>query len=281
MTRQRKYPQWPGSEKKEVPYDTEHFKMWCVDEENMSEQSARIYVSRIRSAFEIVFKGDYSIFELLAQAFRGYSTHPEICLKNLEMVSGYLGKLIELMSLLPADEFFESRGLKYTSKTISEWASAFSTYHRYYEWRIDKLRLKLGLPPESCDSRRDRMIPLKKEYCAYLKNECRYAPASVWSHVTYLTKLKYFFLDYLFEDDVFDILLADNDDMNSALPIFVDLIGLVDLEIEMAEKDIADRKSITLSVSDLKRGKKALCKYHDFIRDRIKASQDSAQHINV
>lgn len=148
MARQKKYPEVPNSEAKEVPYDTEHFIMWCVDEEGMSEQSAYVYVSRIRTAFEIVFNGDYSIFELLAQAFRGYLRQPEICLKNLEMVSAHLKHLIELMSQLPPTEFFENKGLSYTSKNLSEWVSAFFAYHRYYEWRIDKLRVELGHPTE-------------------------------------------------------------------------------------------------------------------------------------
>lgn len=81
MSRPRKYPLWPGPGEKEVPYDTAHFIMWCVDDEGMTEESAQIYVSQIRTAFEVVFKGEHEIFDLLARAFRGYLTHPKTCLK--------------------------------------------------------------------------------------------------------------------------------------------------------------------------------------------------------
>lgn len=60
MARKNKYPRWPGPGEKELPYDTAHFMMWCVDEECMSSGSADVYVSHIRVAFENVFNGNYS-----------------------------------------------------------------------------------------------------------------------------------------------------------------------------------------------------------------------------
>lgn len=273
MAKQKKYPQWTGSEEKEVPYDRDHFIMWCVDEEGMSEESASVYVSRIRTAFEIVFNGAYSIFDLLAQAFRGYLRHPEICLKNLEMASGYLRNLIGLMSQLPPSEFFESKGLNYSSKTLSEWVSAFSTYHRYYEWRIDKLRVKLGHPTEIVATRKDLMLPLKKEFSEYLRKECHYAPTTVWSHVTYLTKLKNLFFCFLLDEldeDVFDVIAEDSEDWDSTSSILTDMIEFVDIEIEMIEEDLPDKKSVALSVADLKRAQQALRKYYDFLKYRFK-----------
>lgn len=270
MARPKKYPDFPGPREKEIPYDTVHFKMWCVDEEGMPEQSAIVYVSRIRAAFEHVFNSEYSIFELLAQAFRGYLRQPEICLKNLETVSNYLKDLIDLMAQLPAEEFFEDKKLNYKPKTIKEWVSAFYTYHRYYEYRIDKLRVELGIPVKSPDSRKDRMIPLKKEFSSYLKHECRYTPRSIWSDISYLTKLKYFMLDFIVDDDIFDVVSEEDSDWESIKPIFQYSIRLVELEIKMIDKKLPDHFSVNLSVKDLKRGKKALEKYRDFIKYRIK-----------
>lgn len=273
MARHRKYPEFPESGEKEVPYDTAHFMMWCVDEENMSKQTADVYVSRIRTAFEIVFNGDYSIFELLAQAFRGYLRQPEICLKNLEVASGYLKHLIELMNMLPSTEFFESKGLNYSAKTLSEWVSAFSAYHRYYEWRIDKLRVELGHPTEIAASQKDLMLPLKKEFSEYLRKECHYAATSVWSHVTFLTKLKNLFFCFVFDEldrDVFDLLTDEDTDRESASSLLEDMEDLIGLEIEMVEEDLPDKKSVALSVDDLKRGQDALRKYNDFLKYRFK-----------
>ena len=270
MARQKKYPQFPGPGEKEVPYDTEHFKMWCVDEEGMTERSADVYVSRIRKAFEVVFNGEYQVFEILSQAFQGYIRHPEICLKNLEMASRYLKELIDLMARLPEQEYFEFNKVDYKPKTLKEWVSAFNTYHRYYEYRIDKLRVKLGLPPNSPDSRKNRAIPLKKEFSIYLKQECRYDPKSVWSHISYLTKLKYFMLDFIVDDDLFEVVSDEDTDWDSIKSIFQDSLRLVELEIKMIDKNLPDHFSVNLSVNDLKRGKNALEKYRDFIKYRIK-----------
>lgn len=281
MSRPRKYPQWPGPGEKEVPYDTEHFKMWCVDDEGMTEESAQIYVSQIRTAFEVVFKGEHEIFDLLAQAFRGYFTHPKTCLKNLEMVSDWFKRLIDSMAQLPAKEYFEFKKLDYKPKTLKDWVSAFYAYHRYYEYRIDKLRVELGIPSKSTDSRKDREIPLKEDFSTYLREECRYSSASVWSHVTYLNKLKYFFFDFALEEDVFAVIVEDDGDWESSLSIFKELEDLIDVEIKMIEKDIHDRNSIGLTVSDLKRGKNALCKYRDFIKYRIKNNSKGPTQIQA
>lgn len=242
--------------------------MWCVDEECMSPNTADVYVSRIRAAFENVFNGDYSLFELLAQAFRGYLRQPEICLKNLETASGHLEELIILMSMLPPTEFFESKGMSCPAKTLSEWVSAFSAYHRYYEWRIDKLRVELGIIPRLPDNRKERMIPLKKEFSDYLRAQCHYAPASVWRNVGCLSKLKYFFLDFL-ADDILEIVSEENEDWASIKEIFASVFQLIDLEIEMIEQNLPERFSVVLSVDEIKRGKDTLRKYRDFIKFRI------------
>lgn len=270
MARQTKYSQWPRLGEREVPYDTEHFKMWCVDEEGMSEQSAYVYVSCIRKAFEVVFNGEYRIFEILSQAFQGYLRHPEICLKNVELASAYLKDLIDLMAQLPAQEYFKFKKLDYKPKTLKEWVSAFYTYHRYYEYRIDKLRVNLGIPTKSPDSRKDRKIPLKNEFSTYLKQECRYNPASVWSDISYLTKLKYFMLDFIVDEDIFEVVSEEDTDWESIKSIFQDSIRLVELEIKMIDKNLPNHFSVNLSVKDLKRGKNALEKYSDFIKYRIK-----------
>lgn len=279
MARQKKYPEFPASGEKEVPYDTAHFKMWCVDEECMTPKTADVYVSRIRTAFEIVFNGDYSIFELLAQAFRGYLRQPEICLENLEIVSCHLKHLIDLMGMLPPTEFFESKELNYPAKTLADWVSAFSAYHRYYEWRIDKLRVELGRPTEIAESPKDLILPLKKEFSDYLRKECHYSPASAWSHVLYLTKIKNLFINFLIVDmdelnelnkDIFNVVAEEDEDWESISSTLKDLIETVDIEIEMVEADLPDKKSVALSLDDLKRGKQALGKYYDFLKFRFK-----------
>lgn len=273
MARPKKYPDFPGPGEKEVPYDTVHFKMWCVDEEGMPEQTSTVYVSRIRAAFEHVFNSEYSIFEILAQAFRGYLRQPEISLRNLGIASGYLKNLIKLMAQFPAEEFFESKGLNYSSKTLSEWVSAFSAYHRYYEWRIDKLRLELGSPSQIAASPKDMMLPLKKEFSEYLRKECLYAPASVWSHVTFLTKLKNLFFYFIFDEldrDIFDLLADEDNEWESISTLLKEMDELIDMEIENVENGIPNQMTVALSIEELKRGKKSLGKYKDFLKYRFK-----------
>ena len=270
MSRPRKYPQWPGPGEKEVPYDTAHFIMWCVDDEGMTQKSAEMYVHRIRKAFEVICNEDYRIFEILAQAFKRYGPYQKPCLERLEVASGLLDDIIEIMSQLDPDEFFKINGLDYQPKTLREWISAFSAYHRYYEYRIDKVRVELGIPPKSLDSRKDRKIPLKNEFATYLREECRYNPKSVWAHVLYLTKLKYLMLDFIVDDDIFEVVSEEDTDWESIKSIFQYSLRFVELEIEMIDKNIPDHLSVNLSINDLKRGKTALEKYRDFIIYRIK-----------
>lgn len=284
MSRQKKYPLWPGPGEKEVPYDTAHFIMWCVDEEGMTQGSAEMYVHRIQKAFETVFNCEHIIFDVLSQAFRGYHRYPEVCLKNLEMVSEWLGELIDLMSQLPAEEFFESKGLKCKPKTLSEWVSAFSAYHRYYEYRIDKLRAKLGILPKSPWSRKELRLPLSKEFSDYLLSECKYSQDTVWSYVSVLTYVYHLCINKVDEDDDDEDLLQTvaglNDDWDEIKEDFEEVFAacydLLESEIKIAKTkiDIAKLEGepvvLLRSPAELSRGLNVLRKYHDFIRDRIK-----------
>lgn len=281
MSRPKKYPLWPSPGEKEVPYDTAHFIMWCVDDEGMNQKSAEMYVHHIRKAFEIICNEDYRIFEVLAQAFKRYGPYQKPCLERLEVASGLLDDIIEIMSQLDPNEFFKISGLGYQPKTLREWISAFSAYHRYYEYRIDKVRVELGLPSKSPDSRKVRKIPLKNEFATYLREECRYNPKSVWAHVSYLTKLKYLMLDFIVDDDIFEVVSEEDTDWESIKSIFQYSLRLVELEIKMIDKNFPDHFSVNLSVKDLKRGKTALEKYRDFIIYRIKNNSKGLTQIQA
>lgn len=284
MARTRKYPLWPEPGEKEIPYDTAHFIMWCVDEEGMTQGSAEMYVHRIRKAFETVFNGKYIIFDLLSQAFRGYHRYPEICLKNLGMVSEWLGELIDLMSQLPAEEFFERKDLKCKPKTLSEWLSAFSAYHRYYEYRIDKLRAELGILPKSPCSRKEMRLPLSKEFSDYLLSECKYSQDTVWSYVSVLTAVYHICIcgrtDDGNDDDILQIVAGYNDDWDEIKDdfeeVFATYYDLLESEIKIAKLKVdivklgGDPYDLLLSPAELSRGLNVLRKYHDFIRNRIK-----------
>lgn len=281
MSRQKKYPLWPGPGEKEVPYDTAHFIMWCVNEEGMTQGSAEKYVYYIQKAFETVFNSEYIIFNVLSQAFRGYLRYPEVCLKNLEMVSEWLGELIDLMAQLPAEEFFESKGMKCKPKTLFEWVRAFSAYHRYYEYRIDKLRAELGILPKSPYSRKEMRLPLSKEFSDYLLSECKYPQDTVWSYVSALTYVYHLCINKVDDDeDLLQIVVGLDDDWDEIKKDFEDVFAacydLLESEIKIAKTkiDIAklEREPAKLlrTPAELSRGLNVLRKYHDFLRDRIK-----------
>lgn len=286
MARPRKYPLWPGPGEKEVPYDTAHFIMWCVDEEGMTQGSAEKYVYYIRKAFETVFNSEYIIFNVLSQAFRGYIRYPEVCLKNLEMASEYLGELIDLMSQLPAEEFFESKGMKCKPNTLSDWVRAFSAYHRYYEYRIDKLRAELGILPKSPCSRKELRLPLSKEFSDYLLSECKYPQYTLWSYVSALTAVYHICVcgrtDDEDDEDLLQIVARYDDDWDEIKADFEEVFAacydLLKSEIKIAKTkiNIAELKGepddLILSPAELSRGLNVLRKYHDFIRDRIKSN---------
>ena len=69
---------------------------------------------------------------------------------------------------------------------------------------------------------------------------------------------------------MFDIIAEDDEDWESTSAMLTDMIELVDIEIAMVEGDHHDKRSIALSVADLKRGQQALCKYYDFLKYRFK-----------
>lgn len=74
----------------------------------------------------------------------------------------------------------------------------------------------------------------------------------------------------MFDEDVFDVIAEDNDDWESTSSMLRDMIELVDIEIELVENDLPDKRAVALSVADLKRGQQALCKYYDFLKYRVK-----------
>ena len=62
MARQRKYPQAPGPQNYEFPYDYWAFKEWCVNTQSLSESSADVYISNIRTAFTAVYDEEDPLF---------------------------------------------------------------------------------------------------------------------------------------------------------------------------------------------------------------------------
>ena len=55
MPAHRKYDSWPGPHNDEIPYDIEHFKMWCINLQGLSESTVKAYLGAIRRAFDVLF----------------------------------------------------------------------------------------------------------------------------------------------------------------------------------------------------------------------------------
>lgn len=69
----------------EVPYDTEHFKRWLVNEEGTTISTAKSYVSSIRTTFSVLFADDDATFKNLRNAFISRnSSNPERRIARLE-----------------------------------------------------------------------------------------------------------------------------------------------------------------------------------------------------
>lgn len=277
MARTKKYPLWPGPGEKEVPYDTGHFIMWCVNVEGMTQGSAKMYVHRIQKAFEVVFDSQHGLFDLLSDAFAGYWLYPDLALKNLECASSILGTLISHMRKISPEEFFKENGLDYKPKTLAEWVSAFSAYHRYYEYRIDKLRARLSIPQKNGKSRREALLPLKKEFTEYLLSECNYPADTASSYISSLTKINNHCIndgDEVNGEDIFTMISQCTESWDEVSiefdGLFEELYGLVKVELDLAKIFKANNEPCPVSVSDVSRGQTALHKYHDFLRSRFK-----------
>lgn len=257
MAAQRKYPAWPMPNEKEVPYDTEHFKMWCVNGQDMTISTANAYVSSIRTAFSSLYDDDDPLFENLRIAFSSpVRPDPKRRVEKIENAYAQLSAHTELLKC----------GIDEQIKTV--WITAFQAYCRFIRWRADNARRCAGMPVARPvdDPSTFLNIPMLSFFRQYLKRN-GYITSSIDAICSHLTRLYNLYLRQILKHDViedFDWTLKRGRYSKEAIKHFFDKLN------ECLEEEIVDNSVKELSVEDLTRGKSALGQYYFFIIDYLK-----------
>lgn len=267
MARQRKYPLWPGPKDDEVPYDTEHFKRWLVNEEGTTISTAKSYVSSIRTAFSVLFADDDATFKNLRNAFISRnSSDPERRIARLEdeysRLEAYLWAIDEFGDIT-LNEFNHNLRDNQEKRAPKEmWVTAFQAYLRYIRRRIDMCKEGFGMRVSIEDNNKLFLdMPLSRQYRSYLKHlGTGYAPNSVDIYYNKLKRLYNLLFRRCMKKNVIPFI-------ESYIKRGIDISVLCDKLMGLIEVEIKNCRFEDLSLDDLERGKYAFQQYCNFLKD--------------
>ncbi len=183
MARKRKFP-IPHTNK-EIPYDSEGFMNWCVDNQGLDISSAKKYADDLKTAYLTIFDDDDRLFENLKEAFTPRPSldpnHPMETLYN-RLLDKWFGMEDEydnifeyLYEIESIDEYgpimIETSDGGEAPLPKEDWLRAFRTYVKYLRWKINDIYAHNYFPVmESLEKWEWRPLPLEKEFSVYLKS---------------------------------------------------------------------------------------------------------------
>lgn len=268
MARKRKYPQEPGFNNTEVPYDYWAFKRWCVNNQGLSESTADAYISHIRKAFSTLFDDEDPIFINLRNAFltRNIKT-PELRIArledNYETFMAYIETLDECGDIT-LDSYNSNLPFGIEKEAPKKlWVKSCQTYAKYIRWRIDVERRSYGMkvPPAADDPSYFLELPLANQFKQYLRNQGKgYEANSIYTYYSKLKRLYNLLLRSILKRDIFNLLEFYLYRKVDLTPIFDKLLERIDYELEYVTVE-------ELSDDDVQRGKTAFLLYLDFTKD--------------
>lgn len=183
MARHRKFPQPHTNE--EIPYDSEGFMNWCVDNQGKAVCSAKKYADDIKTAYLTIFEEDDRLFDNLKEAFTPRPSldpnHPMETLYNRllykwpDMEDEYDNIFDYLYEIENIDEYgpimIETSDGGEAPLPKEDWLRAFRTYVKYLRWKINDVYIHNYLPVEESLEKWEWMsLPLEREFSAYLKS---------------------------------------------------------------------------------------------------------------
>lgn len=265
MARQRKYPLWSRLGEKEVPYDTEHFKMWCVGNEGLSVATAKSYVSSIRTAMSSLYDEDDSLFDKLKSAF-SYPCRPNPKLRITKIEDAYEQLLAHTKTIDDLQyDMLLNPDINYDDIPKDIWITAFKTYCRFIRWRIDNTRRSEGRKIKMTEDDPTYFInvPMTNYYRQYLY-DVGYRKASVDSIITHLKRLYNLFLRHILKEDIFEFFEVD---IRRGHYSHIDIKKFFDILANRIDNEFITTDFIDLSEDDLKRGKAGLEQYYFFLKN--------------
>lgn len=257
MAQQRRFPQEPGPNNDEMPYDYWAFKRWCVNSQSMSLSTADAYISSIRTAFSTLFDDRDPLFKNLRNAFLSWCHHPQRKVERLEDVYSTLVSYTETIDELGVIGVGEENAEK-----VKMWVRGFQAYCRYIRWRIDNIRQLNGMRIEIIDNPVTFLeVPMRNQFHQYLKSIGKgYDKRSRYTYYSKLKRLYNLFFRRIMKCNVFEQFKSRRY-QKEVVEVFLERLStLIDQEIEYP--DFPD-----LSEDDLKRGRTAFCQYRYFLND--------------
>ncbi len=296
MGRKKKYAPNPSQHLDEIPFDYWGFKRWCVNQQDLSEGTADVYISQIRTAFKTMFADDDPLFKNLRNAFYSHVYEPERRIARLEdsfeTLVAYTETIDECGEDWELNEFNSNLPMGVSKEAPkADWVRAFQCYCRYIRSRIDAERKGYGMKIEIKDDSIYMLeIPLSGWFRQYMRNKGKGYPVGTIN--TYCCKLR----------RLYNLLIirVDKRQFFKSLPLVIEKATareMAQLEKSMTEKseieksrrkrcEIANRildlfqKRIDdemewetcpdLSYDDVERGRNAFKVYREFLEDFIK-----------
>ncbi len=257
MAKQRKFPQKPGLNNDEIPYDYWAFKRWCVNSQSMSLSTADAYISSIRTAFSTLFDDRDALFKNLRNAFLFWCHHPQRKVERLEDVYGTLVSYTETIDELGVVGMGEENIEK-----VKMWVRAFQAYCRYIRWRIDNIRQANGMGIEIIDNQVTFLeVPMRNQFHKYLMKIGRgYDKRSRYTYYSKLKRLYNLFFRRILKRNVFEEFQSRRY-RKEVVEVFLDRLSV------LIEEEIEYPRFLDLSEDDLKRGRTAFYQYRYFLND--------------
>lgn len=270
MGRKKKFAPDPSPYLYEIPYDYWAFKRWCVNKQDLSESTADVYISNIRTVFKTMFADDDALFKNLRNAFYSHTREPERRIArledNFERLVAYTETIDECGDDWELDEFNSNLPMSVSKSAPKEdWVRAFRCYCRYIRWRIDIERKGYGMKVEIKDDPIHMLeIPMVKQFRQYMKTKGKGYPASTMN--TYCCKLKRLYnllIRRVQKKTVFECLEMFILQGHNVNPFLDKLQKRIDFEVDYEMfSDLSD--------DDVERGRNAFLIYREFLEDLAK-----------
>lgn len=251
----------PSLTDRDLLYDADGFIQWSVNIQGKAYNTAKSYVSLVRSAFTSQFDLEMdNPFQNLQHAFQNLRRGNEESFGRLEFEFNALKGYKELIEKY-GDVIISDDG-EIKDAPAETWISALRMYLRFIRSKIDRVRQLNGFPLTISDDKEMFLdLPLSKEFRQYLKRLGKgYTTSSIDSIFCRLRRLYNLFLRRRLKVDVMPDLKKYIDEGHSLKPF----LQLVESEINYEN---GSWLAPELTAEDFTRGKAAFSQYRDFIED--------------
>ena len=265
--------------KKIIPPFEEEFKAWALSNNRLSKDTANIYLSNIRSAFDnfrYIYKDLFNLiensFEPIFQMQMGLSPD-KIEIWTIEITLELFDEYIEdLSSLKDGIAIFNDKTEEWKIAVVQNWVQALRTYMLFLEFKFISFRHEIlgdSCPPYSPSFK----FSFKKEFAKYLAGR-HYSSSSIWTYISRFNKCmegifnKYHFKEFLEE---LPSLVKSQDNfkkIESEIKVMTDIME-TEIELRETKQDPNELHEPWITKQDIQDAINMLDKYKQFIKELI------------